>query len=297
MILCSICMMTIILYFIVARNVSSPILWTSHHARLQQISSIQNGNINWVLLPGGPGDGSEYLRSLAMALKLPGTTWLLDLPGNGSNQIKSQKVNFNQWPEDLVEAVAKLPNVVLIAHSFGGMLALSSPKLQQHLKGIILISTAPDNSFQKSSEQLAKRINIPDFNAEKKYYLEQHHDDAGLKYVNIAIAKNYYFTPDFVEQGTQLIKNMSYSHLAFDWGLQQFMPNYKARWVPEKIPVLILAGEKDVLIPMNVFPSNPAFHRPNIQITIIANAGHYLWVDNAQDTVTEIRNFYQQFLD
>lgn len=270
---------------------ATPALWTADGARLQLVNTQASNNVNWILLPGGPGDGTEYLQGLASKLKLPGNTWLLDLPGNGSNELAGKTVDFNQWPKYLVAAVASLPNVVLVAHSFGGMLALSSPELQQHLKGLVLISTAPDNSYQQASEQLTKQLHIPGFDAEKHYYLVEHHDDAGLKHVNIAIAKNYDFTPKFAQQGEALVTNMSYSHKAFDWGLNKFIPNYKALWVPKNIPVLILAGEKDVLIPPNVFLDNAAFHQPNIKLVVIPHAAHYLWIDNAAATFAAITAF------
>src|ERR1700712_5244480 len=43
------------------------------------------GRWNWLFLPGGPGIGSDSLRDLGEPPDLPGTGWLVDLPGDGSN--------------------------------------------------------------------------------------------------------------------------------------------------------------------------------------------------------------------
>jgi len=46
---------------------------------------VNRGDLNWLFLPGGPGLGSESLHELVAAVQTPGTSWLVDLPGDGSN--------------------------------------------------------------------------------------------------------------------------------------------------------------------------------------------------------------------
>jgi len=43
------------------------------------------GRFNWLMLPGGPGIGSESLHELADTIEVPGSIWMVDLPGDGSN--------------------------------------------------------------------------------------------------------------------------------------------------------------------------------------------------------------------
>jgi pimeloyl-ACP methyl ester carboxylesterase len=139
---------------------AKPALWTKQSARFELINNRPGNNLDWVFLPGGPGLGSEYLREFALSLKLPGSTWLLDMPGDGSNQFAGKSLDYNQWPQDLAKAVNSLDHVVLVAHSFGGMLALSSPELQNHLSGLILIDTAPNNQWMHGSGGSCSNCNI-----------------------------------------------------------------------------------------------------------------------------------------
>ena len=106
-----------------------PYLWTADGGRLQHQSSYKNSEINWLFLPGGPGLGSETLLPLIHLLNLPGTSWCLDLPGDGSNATPDDSLYFAQWSEALVEAVGTLDNVILVAHSTGGMYALATARL------------------------------------------------------------------------------------------------------------------------------------------------------------------------
>ncbi|MGH1391839.1 MAG: hypothetical protein ACRAUZ_17020, partial [Aeromonas jandaei] len=58
--------------------------YTPSRIRMRCVSR-SAGKYNWLLLPGGPGLGSESLQMLAEQLTVNGTVWLIDLPGDGSN--------------------------------------------------------------------------------------------------------------------------------------------------------------------------------------------------------------------
>ncbi|MBA3488707.1 MAG: hypothetical protein H0T78_04040, partial [Longispora sp.] len=60
-------------------------LWTRSGVRLTLAFS-KPGRWNWLFVPGGPGTGSESLSSLVRMVSLPGSGWLVDLPGDGSNR-------------------------------------------------------------------------------------------------------------------------------------------------------------------------------------------------------------------
>ncbi|HEY4831240.1 MAG TPA: alpha/beta hydrolase, partial [Waddliaceae bacterium] len=112
-------------------------LWTKLKARLQLIRTTPSANFNWLFLAGGPGLGSESLGPLTQLLKLPGTMWNLDLPGDGSNLTSDDHHYFSRWSEALTESVNALDNVILVAHSTGGMYALATPALQKMLTGLV----------------------------------------------------------------------------------------------------------------------------------------------------------------
>ena len=268
---------------------AKPALWTKQSARFELINSHSGNNINWIFLPGGPGLGSEYLHEFALSLKLPGQTWLLDMPGDGSNQLTEKPIDYSQWPHDLAEAVNSLDHVILVAHSFGGMLALSSPELQKHLSGLILIDTAPSNQWMHSSAGSGSHGNIPKTNPSMTNY-EKNPSDAGLKQIALSMGP-LFFSPDQVKEGTRLLEDLPYNHLPYDWINKNFNPTYQAKWAPQTIPTLIISGSEDILTPESLFQQDKRFNRPNIKTILIPHAGHFSWINHQAKFKAIFQNF------
>ena len=114
------------------------------------------GDLNWLFLPGGPGIGSESLVELVDAIEVPGTTWLVDLPGDGSNVIDVPDDPYSSWPDILLEAATAVPRPVFVGHSTGGMYLLSVPALDRLLAGLVLISTAPNARWRPAFAQMTQ---------------------------------------------------------------------------------------------------------------------------------------------
>jgi hypothetical protein len=85
--------------------------------RVRMRPHTRNGDaLNWLLLPGGPGIGSESLVELASALDVAGSVWLVDLPGDGSNLRPMDTDPYATWPQVLLEAAQAVPNPVFVGH-------------------------------------------------------------------------------------------------------------------------------------------------------------------------------------
>ncbi len=265
-------------------------LWTSLKARLQLIRSTPGANYHWLFLPGGPGLGSESLNGLTKILKLPGTIWHLDLPGDGANITTNDEKFFSHWSEALIEAVNALPNVILVAHSTGGMYALSTPALSKTLVGLVLMDSAPDASWQKSFLQHVNNHPIKDIKQLQTSYLKKPTNDL-LKKLTIASAP-YSFTKKGLRRGITLLKSLPFNYKTCEWSGKHFDPRYKAKWIPKSIPTLILAGEKDQLISPRIFAESKKFQRKNIKFRYIKNAGHFPWIENPRQVVSVFNEYY-----
>ncbi len=167
-------------------------LWTNLKTRLQVIKSTDGGNFNWLFLPGGPGLGSESLTALTKVLNLPGTIWHVDLPGDGSNVTSDDEKYFSHWSDALMEAVNTLDNVILVAHSTGGMYALATPQLENQLTGLVLMDSAPDSSWQ---DEFMKYVKSHPIKVVQELYLKysKNPNNDLLKKITIASAP-YSFT-------------------------------------------------------------------------------------------------------
>jgi pimeloyl-ACP methyl ester carboxylesterase len=247
-------------------------------ARLQMIQSNAQAVYNWVFLPGGPGLGSESLSLLTQKLRLPGCIWHLDMPGDGSNLTSDDDYYFEHWPDALIEALENLSNVILVAHSTGGMYALANPKLEPLLQGLVLMDSAPDASWQEGFMEYVKHNPLPDVvRLEKMYAAEKTNEH--LEELTIASIAYLVHGP-VSNEDISFFEQLPYNVKACDWSAHHFDQTYKSKWVPT-IPTLIFAGEYDHITPIALFQNNQAFNRSNILIRTIPNAGHYPWIENS----------------
>jgi len=259
---------------------NKPFQWTKSRARLHCVRSVEGASYNWLFLPGGPGLGSESLVGLTDILNLPGTTWLIDLPGDGSNTTSDDAGHFARWSEALVEATTALSNVILVAHSSGGMFALATPALKNILHGLVLMDSAPDSSWQAHFGLYVQAHPLPDSQALQKEY-DEHPSNEALKRLTIACAP-YFLTDAGMATSISLFTSLPYNHVTVDWAAKNFDQTYKALWVPDNMPVLIFAGDEDHITPLALFRHAREFQHENIVIREIQHAAHFPWIDNAE---------------
>ena len=264
-------------------------LWTHGHARLQYIRSTPEDTLNWVFLPGGPGLGSESLLPLTRLLVLPGTIWHLDLPGDGSNVQVNQP--FSSWQEALIEAVHAFENVILVAHSTGGMYALATPELQKALVGLVLMDSAPDMRWQEQFLQFTQKNPLPNLTQLQKAYSEAPSNER-LKCVTLASVP-YLSNQENGRKQFSFLEDLPYNFRACEWSDQHFDSTYKAKLIPHSFPTLIFAGEHDRITPLKLFIESESFHHVNIVMRTISNGGHFPWIENPSEVVDLFQEYYQ----
>ncbi|MFI0785737.1 alpha/beta fold hydrolase [Streptomyces lydicus] len=254
-------------------------LWTRSGVRLRQLAS-GPGRWNWLFLPGGPGLGSETLVDLARTVEVTGSSWLVDLPGDGSNRAPAGAGAdpYAQWPHVLVEAAQAVDSAVLVAHSTGGMFALSVPDLESYLSGLVLISSAPHSGWRPAFAAHAARHPLPGVGEAAARWAEQP-DDGSLRDLTLAAAA-WNFTPEGLPAGRALLEHAAYHHRAVAWAEAHFDDGYRSRWIPTALPALIVSGAEDNVVAQHLWREAGGFDRPNIIRHVIGKAGHFPWIEN-----------------
>src|ERR1700716_3325688 len=142
--------------------VEPEVQWTPSGVRLSRRVR-RAGDLDWLFLPGGPGIGSESLYELVDTIEVPGASWLVDLPGDGSNVDApgAPADPYSVWPRVVVEAAEAVPHPVFVGHSTGGEYLLSTPALETLVEGLVLISTAPDASWMPVFEEMTHDHPLP----------------------------------------------------------------------------------------------------------------------------------------
>ncbi len=238
----------------------------------------REGTLNWLLLPGGPGIGSQSLHELADAIDVPGAVWMVDLPGDGSNP-SSDNDPYRQWPQVLIEAAEALPNRVYVGHSTGGMYLLSTPELESRIVGLALLSTAPDASWRSHYVATTLQQPLRAFDAALAVY-EREPTVANLRDLAVASAE-WNFAPASLAAGRDLLSRMPYNTAAVVWSDVNFDNDYVSVWWPETIPTLILAGDNDRIVGQHGWDQS-RFEGANVTRVAAKGGGHFPWIDNPQ---------------
>lgn len=248
------------------------------------------GGLNWLFLPGGPGLGSESLAGLVDELQLPGTSWLVDLPGDGSNRQPPGAPDdpYTLWPHVFLEAVGMVPNPVAIGHSTGGEYLLSIPELEDRLLGLALVSSAPDASWMSAFEQMTLANPLPGVQrATERYDASGAVED--LREVAVESAP-WNFTPDGLAAGAQLLAGMPYNPAAVEWSARHFDATYVAAWWPKELPTLIISGSADRIVTQDLW-DDQAYQAANVTRAVIDGAAHFAWLERP----AEVRRAFQAF--
>jgi pimeloyl-ACP methyl ester carboxylesterase len=235
--------------------------------------------LNWLFLPGGPGIGSESLNELVDTVDVSGSSWMVDLPGDGSNVDApgAPADPYSLWPQVVLEAAQAVARPVFVGHSTGGEYLLSTPALAPRLEGLVLISTAPDASWMPVFEEMVRTNPLPGVERATARY-ESDRTNGNLRGVAVESAP-WNFAGQSVAKGAEILARMPYNASAAQWSDASSDRSYQATWWPKTLPTLVVSGSADRIVTQSLWQAE-RFHTPNVIWRVIADAGHFPWIDN-----------------
>jgi pimeloyl-ACP methyl ester carboxylesterase len=114
------------------------------------------------------------------------------------------------------------------------------------------------------------------------------------------IYKHYCYTSEEMSAGEKMMEIFAYNNISYNLAIEKFYPIFESKWVPNNIPTLTIASDKDFVCPHDVFIKDNNFNRPNIINRIISEAGHCPWINQlsqVQGCFNEFLNLYNRFKD
>lgn len=247
------------------------------------ISYFDNGEGQPIVLIHGFAGSKLYWEKVLPDLSKNNRVIAIDLPGHGDSSMGLEKYAIEEMAgtiKDLLDELG-LEKVTMFGHSLGGYITLAfAEKFPQYLNGFSLVhSTAnPDSDEAKAGrESNAKKV------------LE-----GGLdSFINGLSQK--LFSPENSEVNAQDIQTtakigMSTSVQGVVNALLAMRDRPNRNYVLEEteLPVLLIAGEQDQIIPPDkTFTVN----KPNIQQAIIKGAGHMSMYEQPAELVRAMGNF------
>lgn len=241
---------------------------------------------SWILLSGGAGLEAQYLMDLATSIPLKGQIVPFNLPRRWVDSPS------DYWTEKLFEFAQQQSNPVLLAHSFGGMLALSEPKLISLLRGAVIFDSSPSRQWEDHVTQALRDSESED---EREAYLAYDADPSDETFKQIWFTwLHYYFHEDYREAGKRLFERNGFNHIAWKQALDEFLPEYENQWREWTFPTLIVSGKNDRLTPLSLFHDDLIFQsKSNVKFYEVPKAGHFPWVENfaaVQDILLQFQN-------
>ena len=250
--------------------------FTAHAVKVSNI--IPRDGPNWIVIPGGPGMGPEYVSELFGRLDLKGSIWAFDIMAADRKSLPDEEI-VDGWKRSLSEAARRLKPALIFGHSFGGMLALSTKELEKHIAGLILADSDPVDWLKDCAESPIPKSEMEDWG--KK--LSDAPSDSLYKDYFSAIAP-YYFGKEYLQAGRDLIQRNSYSYRTFLTGNNKFFSNYEMAIDVRPIPVFCMAGEHDIITPLNIYQRSSQFReKHDARYFSIPGGGHFPWVENFQE--------------
>lgn len=264
---------------------------------------VQNGEIKHkpvvLIIHGGPGGSHMGFKPHLNPLTEHAQLVYVDQRGCGySDEDNSDNYTLEQNVED-IEALRKhlgLEKIYILGHSYGGMVAMSyGIKYQEHLSGLILVTTSPSYRFLEK----AKKYIEENGNDDQKFYAEklwegsfqseeelQHYYEAMAPLYSVATASN-----DSNEK-SQPKPQVKRSYEPLNKGFGGFMRTFDLRddLATITVPTIILAGRHDWITPVS---ENEEIHEriPHSEFHILENSSHSVFVDENERTLALISGF------
>lgn len=269
------------------------VLSDKNHTRITLVQTRKGIEHNWLFLAGGPGADSAYFNELIEILDIPGNIWLVDLPENGGNKTgvnHRADFDFNSWEAALKYVLKSLSNVILVGHSFSGIYPLLFPEIEKDLLGLVILNSAASPWVEEAIKKAQSR-NLPSFEKEMAEFFPYKNRDDFNRAMKIFV--HYYFNPETLEKGSQILSRSEFNFYALNWWLSQASKiNFEQLLVPS-IPTLILGGSEDCAVPFNGYLEDHRFKKENIIIQEIQGASHFPWLEKPNEVKQAFDDYLQ----
>jgi proline iminopeptidase len=285
--------------FISAQESSSESFFeTSDHVRVKY--KISGKGEACIYVPGGPGQGYPSFELLGGgALEKNMQIIYMDQRGSGESG-KSENYHLDVMVQDIEELrqYLKLDKVFLLAHSFGGIIAVNyAKKYPQHTKGLILANIT---LHFLNNESVKEQIEYGNSLLKQPNKAVPEDSLSGeLSKISVALRKKrigYKFLTEDIETIKQMDKIDSLHPRIIDFGMAVIskpkdFPEYYTDHAPVTkdihVPVLIITGKKDKAVGTQHYKT---FQFPNQKVVSI-DGGHLLYYEKNREFVNAVWNF------
>jgi pimeloyl-ACP methyl ester carboxylesterase len=238
-----------------------------------------------IFFPGGPGLSWHCFDTIISNLDIKSSIYGINYGKTSPNE----PAYFDELRFELILMLQRLPNPVLVTHSFASMLILTIPKVPS-LKGLILMNPAINNTYLADLPQRLKEYTDFDGTETAANFWINPSDQAYGDYFKALSL--FYFRSEYLHKGLDMLNQCNFSFLPYGLFVQHFASSFTHSHSPT-MPTLVIAGDDDYICPPDLFKDSEIFRADNIQTCIISVGGHFPWVDHPQETLDAITLWYE----
>lgn len=245
---------------------------------------------NAVLMIHGHGGDHQGLEEIAKQLKT--VVVVPDLPGFGaSEEIAVHTVEaYVEKLNELMDALG-YGSYDVIGHSFGAALALLLAVTYKKTKRMLLVNSAPQLSMPLKNLSLGVHRAIARLPEKYKHGLV-HADWYSAAGFFVASGKRY--SPEKMKSYVVGQRTMNYSFKTWSESMESIYSLDQSELAKKcAIPVVLLHGDKDLLVPAK---SIIALHSkfPSAILIRTPKAGHFMPIENADEVVSRALSLFKQ---
>jgi len=242
-----------------------------------------------LLLSGGPGFSSDYMRAVAEPLKKRYKFVLLDQRGTGKSLLEKYDATTLDHQKlvadvDALRRVLKVNKLTIVGHSWGGILSmLYASEHPDRINALILVDSGGPTlqSLAKFTANHTARMTPEDTARVAEWYgkIATDHKRAILE-ITKARTPPYFHDPKKAKEFADALTEDSFNDKAFWPIVSQITPAFDLRPGLQqlKAPVLIIHGKSDPL------ETAEELHEviPGSRVELIENAGHFPWAEQPE---------------
>ena len=196
---------------------------------------------------------------------------------------------FSIWESCLKNVLNSFDNAILVGHSFSGLYPLLFPEIEKDLIGLVILHSA-SRPWIDNCINAGNATELPSLDEELTAFLAQPTDATFDHFFKKAV--HYYFTPQALQKGTELLSRNPWNYYALHWWLSQAASIDFHKILIPTVPTLIIGGSLDKAVPFAGYLSDVRFHKSNILMKEIEGGSHVAWLEKPQD----VKILFDQYL-
>lgn len=218
-------------------------------------------------------------------------THAIDLPGFGYSKDIKNEFTLDAITEVVEEYINKLaPPVSLIGWSLGGLITLNILKRKDiTLEKVVFIAATPSFTKKKGWNGAMEQSVFNEFSNDLKLDYKK----TLKRFLSLQTRGSSLAREDIRELNNKLNERGEPNIKALENGLKILSETDLRSESENKIPAMIILGEKDTLVPLSV---KKEFEKmfPNIEQLILEKTGHAPFISNPELCAENIKNFINE---